>query len=142
MLQETEPDGVWGDLEKPFEGFKIASIKVKNLPKIVEEETKDPEPEQSKKWMVSGTNEDVEMAQPTAEAAVVSVDDKKLAELIHILVFIEHYSDARDFFDINGARTIYTQFKNPESRERILHTIVHHFISLHIPNPEKAVISQ
>jgi hypothetical protein len=41
-----EPEGVWGDLDKPFEGFKIASIKVKSLPKIVvEEEMKDPEPQ-------------------------------------------------------------------------------------------------
>ena len=27
-------------------------------------------------------------------------------------------------------------FKNPESRERILHTAVHYFISLHIPTSE------
>jgi hypothetical protein len=26
-----EPEGIWGDLEKPFEGFKIASVKLKNL---------------------------------------------------------------------------------------------------------------
>jgi hypothetical protein len=28
MIMEIEPEGVWGDLEKPFEGFKIASKKV------------------------------------------------------------------------------------------------------------------
>jgi hypothetical protein len=42
MIMEMEPEGVWGNLEKPFEGFKIASKKVPYKPHI--EETKEPEP--------------------------------------------------------------------------------------------------
>ena len=92
--------------------------------------------------MVQDACEDVEMAEPVAEAAIEPVDNLKLVELMQILSFIEHYSDARLFFDQNGSRTIYSQFKNPESRERILHTVVHHFISLHIPNPDKPPTKQ
>ena len=57
-----------------------------------------------------------------------------LSELNELLDFIEMYKDVVPFFDKNGSRTIYSKFRNENSRERILHNIVHFFISLHLPS--------
>ena len=43
MMMIEEPDGVWGDLDKPFEGFKIASVRLKHQKYQPEEEFKEPE---------------------------------------------------------------------------------------------------
>lgn len=41
------------------------------------------------------------------------------------------------FFDKNGSRAIYEKFRDSKSKENTLHTIVHYFISLHIPLAKK-----
>lgn len=57
----------------------------------------------------------------------------RLTEITQLLTFIEDYADIKHFFDKNGSRSIYAKFRDANSRERILHQVVHYFISLHIP---------
>ena len=64
-----------------------------------------------------------------------SIDQERLKELNNLIAFIEKYADVQDFFDQNGSRDLYEKFRDPDSRERTLHTIVHFFISLHLPQP-------
>ena len=86
------------------------------------------------KWMQDEKpQEDVNMKEPTPEKNGEGVDQERLKELDQLFAFIEKFSDVTPFFDQNGSRTIYEKFRDPNSRERLLHTIVHFFISLHLP---------
>lgn len=64
-----------------------------------------------------------------------------LSELTELLNFIEVYEDAAQYFDLNGSRSIYAKLRSDSSRERILHTIVHFFISMHLPSKPEGNIS-
>ena len=63
------------------------------------------------------------------------IDEGRLKELTQLMAFIDKNSEAKAFFDQNGTRTIYEKFKDVRSPERLLHTIVHFFISMHLPQP-------
>jgi len=52
------------------------------------------------------------------------------------------YKDAAAYFDVNGSRQIYSKFRSEDSRERILHNVVHFFISLHLPTLSAAAKAQ
>ena len=47
------------------------------------------------------------------------------------------YAEAKRYFDVNGNRNIYTKFRDPASKERVLYQVVHYFISLHIPQAQQ-----
>lgn len=77
-------------------------------------------------------SDDEQAGDEESKVQAVKVPDA-LSELKELLDFIEVYSDVAPFFDKNGSRSIYAKFRNENSRERILHNIVHFFISLHLP---------
>ena len=62
-------------------------------------------------------------------------DATELSELEELLDFVQLNQEAASFFDLNGSRGIYLKFRQENSKERILHSIVHFFISLHLPQP-------
>lgn len=139
--------GVWGNLEKPFVGFKMASMTLKKILKHTperldnidhNEEMKEEGGDQKPKWVNQADNDEVmsdgdEESKAELEQKSIRIATE-LTELQELLDFISLYKDAVTFFDVNGSRAIYTKFREENSRERILHSVVHFFISLHLPS--------
>ena len=69
-----------------------------------------------------------------AESMIPPIEsNNELDELKHLLDFIQLNESASSFFDKNGSRMIYQKFRQGETPERNLHSIVHFFISMHLP---------
>lgn len=158
--EDDECGGVWGDLDKPFVGFKMASMTLRKIQKYSPDKINQPADTNTEmaadgspakpKWMTATTGVEAKKSEDKAmasddEAAAAEEEAKKqaassdLEELQDLLDFIEAYKDAVAYFDQNGSRQIYMKFRDEEdSRERILHNIVHFFIALHLPQSDVA----
>ena len=94
---------MWGDLEQPFVGFKVASMtyrkRLKTEPENVDKIDKDPE--QKPKWLQESGNPEDEM-QAIQESKVytkVEINHERLKELNSLLTFIDEFADVKGFFD-------------------------------------------
>ena len=105
--------GVWGDLSKPFVGFKMASMTLRKIKKhtpekLLDENVKmDDAKEEKPKWATDPAGENQPMSDDEANgqeeskgqnAAAKKAPDA-VSELRDLLTFIEDYSDAASFFD-------------------------------------------
>ena len=50
-LTDPEDDGVWGNLDEPFIGFKVASVTYRSRENSSPEKQFEKEPEKKPKWM-------------------------------------------------------------------------------------------